>query len=53
MAALSSTFTDSEVNSVLKMQHVIPQPSVKLDTVTSPYKNSYSAQRIWQPFLAR
>lgn len=39
MAALSSTFTDSEVNYVLKMQCVILQPYVKLGTVTSPYKN--------------
>lgn len=39
MAALSSTFTDSEVNYVLKMQCMILQLYVKLATVTSPYKN--------------
>lgn len=39
MAALSSTFTDSGVNYVLKMQRVILQPYVKLSTLTSPYKN--------------
>lgn len=39
MAALSSTFTDSEVNYVLKMQCMILQPYVKLDTVTSPHQN--------------